>query len=100
RRVLDQGAEYLQCLATCLVGVVLKRIEFDGQPAIISSLADGRNNCGKVDCTGTGDEMVMDPRRRDILNVVMADLWRELQNGSRQVFADAKGMADVEVQPD
>ena len=42
----------------------------------------------------------MDALGGDVLDVVMADLGRELGDRGRQVFADAEGVTDVEVQAD
>ena len=42
----------------------------------------------------------MDPGRRDVLEVVVADVGRELGDRAGQVLAHAEGVADVEVQAD
>ena len=43
---------------------------------------------------------MVDPRRGDVLEVVMADVGRELGDRAGQVLAHAEGVADVEVQAD
>ena len=47
-----------------------------------------------------GDQVVVDPRGRDVLEVVVADVGGELGDRPGQVLAHAEGVADVEVQAD
>ena len=75
-------------------------IELDGEPAVVAGLADRRDDLGEVDRPGARNEVMVDPGGRDVLEVVMADVRRQLGDRAGQVLADAVGVADVEVQAD
>ena len=97
---MNQGLEDFQCLRRGLIRVVEERVELDRQPAVVAGCADGRDDLGEIDGTGAGHEVVVDPAGRDVLEVVVADVRRQLGDRPGQVFADAERVADVEVQAD
>ena len=97
---LDQRLQDFECLPRGGVGVVQERVELDRQPAVVAGLADRRDDLGEVDGAGAGHQVVMDPGGRDVLDVVMADVRRQLGDRPGQVLAHAVGVADVEVQAD
>src|SRR5271157_6106468 len=48
-RRLNQGLQDFECLPRGRVGVVLEGVELDGEPPIVTSLANGRDDQVEVD---------------------------------------------------
>ena len=59
-------------------GSSMERVELDREPAVVTGLADGRDDLGEVDGPCARNQVVVDPRGRDVLEVVMADVRRQL----------------------
>src|SRR5205823_5226817 len=81
------------------VGVVDVGVQLDGDPPGVARVPDRPEGGGEVDGTVAGDEVVVDARRGDVLQVEVADVLPDARDGGGGVVADAEGVADVEVKP-
>ena len=97
---LIRGSEHAQGLARRAVGVVAERVKLDRHPAVVPGRLDRGEDLGEVDRPGARHEVVVDPLGGDVLDVEMPDVRAQLGIAGGQVFPDAKGVADVEVQTD
>src|SRR5262245_11809054 len=69
---LSQLSHPLQRRSGGQVWVVNVGIQLDGDPALVTGVADGPEGCGEINGAFAGNQVMMDPRRRDVLQMIVA----------------------------
>src|SRR5262249_52480877 len=98
--LLHQGQQSLEGRAGGGVRVFDVRVQLDRDPSVVTNLADRAKHRREVDCPLAGDQVRVDARGGDVLQVDVADESREPPQGRGRILADAVHVADIEVQAD
>jgi len=84
--------------AGSVVGAVAVGIELDGHPDVGRVGGDRPERGREVDRAFPGNQVMVHPRGRDVLDVVMPRVGLHPRHPLRRIFAHAVGMAHVEVE--
>ena len=80
------------------VGLIDVGIQLDRDPAVIASCLNRFQHGREIDGSVPRDQMAVDPRGGDILEVVVPGVGSHLRDPVLRLLADAKGVADIKVQ--
>src|SRR5947208_2070568 len=85
---LTQGLpDTLQGSAGCRVRVFNIRIEFHRHPTVVSNLPHGAEGRGEINGPRAGDEVLVNARGGDVLQVNVPDVFRQPPQGRGWVLA-------------
>ena len=97
-QLIEQPAHVAMGFAGRVVGVVDVGIQLDGQPAVVAGGGDRLQRGLEVDRPAAGNQVAVHARVGDVLEVVVPGVRLHRGDPMLRVLADAKGVADVEVQ--
>src|SRR5262249_35774901 len=96
----DQRTQDLERSPSGPIRVVKKWVKFNRQPALVACRADRTDHFREIDGAGARNHVMMNPRRGNVLKMVVARVLGQPGNASREVFRDAVCMAHVKVESD